>query len=64
MKLNRRELLQAASNAATAGLVAGGAAVVSRPAVARPAQALRPPGALAEGDFLGACIRCGLCVRA
>jgi ferredoxin-type protein NapG len=63
MKLNRRELLQAASSAATAGLVAGGAAVVSRPAVARPAQALRPPGALAEGDFLGACIRCGLCVR-
>ena len=24
---------------------------------------LRPPGALAEKDFLGACVRCGLCVR-
>jgi len=31
---------------------------------ALPAAAVRPPGALAEGDFLGACIRCGLCVRA
>lgn len=27
------------------------------------AQALRPPGAGAEGEFLGACVRCGLCVR-
>lgn len=27
------------------------------------AQALRPPGAGTEGDFLGACVRCGLCVR-
>ena len=26
-------------------------------------QAIRPPGALEENDFLGACVRCGLCVR-
>ena len=26
-------------------------------------QNIRPPGALAEDDFLGACVRCGLCVR-
>jgi ferredoxin-type protein NapG len=28
-----------------------------------PALALRPPGALAEADFLATCVRCGLCVR-
>lgn len=28
-----------------------------------PADAVRPPGAVAEGDFLSACVRCGLCVR-
>jgi ferredoxin-type protein NapG len=27
-------------------------------------QAVRPPGALAEERFLGACLRCGLCARA
>lgn len=31
--------------------------------LARPPQALRPPGALAEQDFVSACVRCGLCVR-
>ena len=63
MPLNRRQLLQAATSAAAAGLVAGGATLFARTSVARPAQALRPPGALDEERFLGACIRCGLCVR-
>ena len=63
MKLSRRNVLQGASNAAAAGLLAGGAALVGHPAQARPAQALRPPGALDEPDFLAACVRCGLCVR-
>jgi ferredoxin-type protein NapG len=40
-------------------------AVHERSAEAMPAQALRPPGALAdERAFLSACVRCGLCVRA
>ena len=63
MDLSRRQVLQGAATACTAALIAGGAAVVARPALARPAQALRPPGALAEDRFLGACVRCGLCVR-
>jgi ferredoxin-type protein NapG len=63
MSLSRRDLLQGASGAASACLLAGGAALVAHPAQARPAQALRPPGALNETEFLAACVRCGLCVR-
>ena len=63
MGLSRRNVLQGASSAAAAGLLAGGAALVGHPAQARPAQALRPPGALDEAEFLAACVRCGLCVR-
>jgi ferredoxin-type protein NapG len=63
MNLTRRTVLQGAAHAASAGLVAGGAALVGRGAQARPAQALRPPGAIDEERFLGACVRCGLCVR-
>lgn len=63
MRLSRRDWLQGASSACTAGLLVGGAALVAPGAAARPAQALRPPGALAEDRFLAACVRCGLCVR-
>ncbi|MCC7487815.1 MAG: ferredoxin-type protein NapG [Burkholderiales bacterium] len=45
------------------GLAAGGLALYAKQARAVPPQALRPPGALAEGAFQGACIRCGMCVR-
>ena len=49
--------------------LAGLSALVARRGTAeatplRDARALRPPGAIAETDFLAACVRCGLCVQA
>lgn len=64
MPLTRRQVLQGAASATSACLLAGGATLFARPGLARSAQALRPPGAIAEEAFLGACMRCGLCVRA
>ena len=63
-KLNRRkfmgETLKTACGAALLGL---GMGTYSRQAESFPAWAIRPPGALPESEFSGACIRCGLCVR-
>ncbi|MDQ7990133.1 MAG: ferredoxin-type protein NapG [Candidatus Dactylopiibacterium sp.] len=59
----RRFLKDMAGAAGGACLLAAGAAFHARQASARPAQAIRPPGALPEQAFLGACVRCGLCVR-
>ncbi|WP_420410992.1 ferredoxin-type protein NapG [Roseibium sp.] len=60
----RRRFLTDTARAAGGCLVAGSLlAYVARDARALPAEALRPPGALGEDDFLSACIRCGLCVR-
>ncbi|MFO1218225.1 MAG: MauM/NapG family ferredoxin-type protein [Burkholderiaceae bacterium] len=33
-------------------------------ALPRDERAIRPPGAVAESEFLAACVRCGLCVQA
>ena len=44
-------------------MLALGAGMYAKQASALPATAIRPPGALAESEFLAACIRCGLCVR-
>ncbi len=60
----RRKFINSVAAAAGGGcLLALGAGLYSKSASALPAQALRPPGALPEADFLAACVRCGLCVR-
>ncbi len=62
--LNRRHfLIETAITACGVGLLGSGLALYSRSARSLPAYAIRPPGALSEEKFLGACIRCGLCVR-
>jgi ferredoxin-type protein NapG len=59
----RQFLLGLAKMACGVGLGAGGLALYAKQARAVPPPALRPPGALDERAFQGACIRCGLCVR-
>lgn len=59
----RRFIGDAARSAGGAALFALGLGLYSRQSESKPAEALRPPGALDEPDFLGACVRCGLCVR-
>jgi ferredoxin-type protein NapG len=59
----RQFLLGLAKMACGVGLGAGGLALYAKQARAVPPQSLRPPGALEEGAFQGACIRCGMCVR-
>jgi ferredoxin-type protein NapG len=59
----RRFLKEMAGAAGGACLLALGVGLYGEEASARPATAIRPPGALAEEDFLAACVRCGLCVR-
>ncbi|EIJ33865.1 ferredoxin-type protein NapG [Thiothrix nivea] len=64
MEATRRQfLLSTLKTASAVGLGALVLGLYSRQSRALPAPALRPPGALAEEDFLGACVRCGLCVR-
>lgn len=45
------------------GLFGLGMGLYSNRASSLPADYIRPPGALPEDEFNGACIRCGLCVR-
>lgn len=59
----RQFLFDSARMACGVGIFGLGLGFYAKQAKALPAVALRPPGALPESDFLGACIRCGLCVR-
>ena len=63
--LTRRQFMaNIARSAGGATLFGLGLAIYSNKAAnAVPAQSIRPPGTLAEAEFLAACIRCGLCVR-
>ncbi len=61
---SRRRILTDAARVTGAAALAGlGLALYARRAQPLPADAIRPPGALPEDKFVGACVRCGLCVR-
>ena len=59
----RRFLVDSARTAGAIVLFSLGVGLYSRRSASLPSQAIRPPGALDEDKFLGACVRCGLCVR-
>ncbi len=59
----RQFLLDSARLACGVGLLGVGLGLYAKQAKALPPWAIRPPGALKEQDFLGVCVRCGLCVR-
>lgn len=60
----RRFLTEVVPAAASALVLAGLLGGHQRSAKALPPYAVRPPGALPEEKFLGACLRCGQCIRA
>lgn len=59
----RQFLFDTAKLACGVGLLGLGVGLYAKQAKALPPTAIRPPGARAETAFLGACIRCGMCVR-
>ncbi len=62
--ITRRNFLSnVLGSACGAALLGAGLSVYSRQTASMPALKIRPPGALDEEAFLGACVRCGQCVR-
>lgn len=59
----RQFLFDTAKLACGVGVLGLGVGLYAKQAKALPSTAIRPPGARAEAEFLGACIRCGMCVR-
>ena len=59
----RQFIFDAAKMACGVGMLGLGIGLYAKQARALPPAAVRPPGAGAEKEFLGACIRCGMCVR-
>ena len=59
----RRFLANTARTACGVGIFGLGLAFLAGQARSLPTAAIRPPGAGTEEEFLGACVRCGLCVR-
>ena len=63
-RLNRRQFIgQCAHTAGSMSILGLLLGTYARQSASTPARAIRPPGAIAEEDFTGACVRCGLCVR-
>ncbi|MGO1121127.1 ferredoxin-type protein NapG [Rhodovibrionaceae bacterium A322] len=61
---SRRDVLMDGARVACGVAAAGlGLFALAEQSKALPGPTLRPPGALPEGEFLSACLRCGLCVR-
>ena len=61
MSIDRRTVLL--SGAAAAGAAAAGVSVTFLAGASEVRGLLRPPGALAEKEFLAACIKCGQCIQ-
>lgn len=64
-KVSRRQfIVNSAQSVCAAGIATSLVGAYACQASSSAPQALRPPGALPEPDFLSACARCGLCVQA